>query len=110
MNEKELLDNKILCLKQLRLSKWQLIWNREFELGFDVEVEEDALKKLESQAMFNTNINPDAVKAKRQQLQLQMAAKEGEIVRAKKAIEKLDLIIKDLEETYEKTFNNNSGN
>ena len=110
MSEKELLDNKILCLKQLRLSKWQLIWNREFELSFDKEVEEDALKKLEASATFNPNINPEAVKAKWQQLQLQMAGKEGEIVRAKKAIEKLDLIIKELETLYEKTFNNNSGN
>ena len=45
MTERKQLENQIICLEQLQLTKWQAIWNKEFELLALDRIEKDAIEK-----------------------------------------------------------------
>lgn len=51
----ELHENYILCLIQLRLSKWQAIWNKSFELSSIKQIENPAIEKAELAGALDEN-------------------------------------------------------
>lgn len=86
MNEKELKDNKKLCLEQLRLSKWQLIWNREHEIRMLKEQDKKEMTRLELEGKTDSKTLGQMSMA----IDGQIKSKEAEIKYAQKEIEFLD--------------------
>lgn len=50
MTKEDLDIQKLICLKQLRLTKWQLVWNKEFELMAIEAIDKPAIEKAELNA------------------------------------------------------------
>lgn len=98
MNERELLDNKILCLRQLRLSKWQLVWNREFDLDSIENIKKPSINK----SKIEGNMPEGMVENAEKNLKQQMVNAIGEMTVAKLEIQLLDQRIKILEEEQAK--------
>lgn len=89
----ENLDDKVLCLKQLRLSKWQLIWNREIEIKVLDEVDAPEITRAELEAKASSEVVTKA----RQMIEVQKQNKLSDIAIAKREIEILDKVIALLE-------------
>ena len=90
MKEEQIKENKKLCLEQLRLSKWQLIWNREHEIRMFEEQDKREMTRLELEGKTDTK----AIVQMGAAIDSQIKAKKGEIEYAKKEIEFLN---KDIE-------------
>lgn len=101
MNEKELCDNKIVCLKQLRLSKWQLIWNREFELGMLENVDKAAIDKAE---ITGVELPPDMLEKIKAEYDHKFRTKQTETEYAKLEIQVLDRAIEELEAVFKANY------
>ena len=104
MNDTELKENRIVCLKQLRLSKWQLMWNREFELVILVNIDKVAIerhKKEQEKAKIKgeivRDIDPETLKKVEADVNMKIQLKSSEIEKTKMEISVLDDIIKELE-------------
>lgn len=93
MEKNELEENKIVCLKQLRLSKWQLIWIKEFEITSIQNLDKKAL----AQAELSGKHTPEEIKKGQQMLAMKTVMAQGEIEKAKIEIKMLDDIIYNLE-------------
>ena len=93
MNGKEFLENKIVCLKQLRLSKWQLIWNKEVELAYILKIEQPAVDEVELKGSFD----PEHLSKIKSVVKQNMSMVSAEIQQAQLYINMLDEIIADLE-------------
>lgn len=94
MNEKELLEQKCLCLMQLRLTKWQLIWNLEFEINSLETVDKMVLSEAEIAGKLPAADIQKAIQA----LDMKIMDKTFQIQRAYKDIEMLDPIISKMRE------------
>lgn len=99
MNETELLDNQIVCLKQLRLTKWQAIWVKDFELLSLGKIDGDAIEKAElsggDQQQIETLKNANTAKS---------AMLNYEMIKLHMEIQLLDAVIAELKKQYDEVF------
>ena len=86
------------CLKQLRTSKYELIWNRQFEILSLTTFDLQTLEKAELGG--SSNLSQDQITSAKDNVNLQIRHKELEIQRASFEITLLDSIILDLENRY----------
>ena len=86
------------CLKQLRTSKYELVWNRQFEILSLTTFDLQTLEKAELGG--NSNLSQDQVKSAKDNVSMQIRHKEVDIQRASFEITLLDSIIIDLENRY----------
>lgn len=92
MKEKELNENKRLCLEQLRLSKWQLIWNREHEIRFIEQNDLPLVTRLELEG----KMTGEQVMNMKKNLETNIATKRAEMKTAQEEIKLLDKEIEEL--------------
>lgn len=97
MNEKELQENKIVCLKQLRLTKWQLKWNKEIDVEY-YKVEKDAIQKAELEGKWS----PNEMKQAKQAVEIKLFQAYADIEQANIYIKMLDEVISKLEENEDR--------
>lgn len=81
-----LTENKKLCLEQLRLTKYQLIWNREHEIRMLKEHDTKEITRLELEGKTDTK----TIVALKGNIDQQIKNKEADIKYAKVEIEYLD--------------------
>ena len=94
MTERKQLENQIICLEQLQLTKWQAIWNKEFELLALDRIEKDAIEKAE----LGSNFQPEQLQKIKQKYDFDVQSRTYEISKYQLEISLLDAVLAKLNE------------
>lgn len=85
-----------MTLKQLRLAKWQFIWNKEFELLSLEKIDQDAIEKAE----LGSKIPEDQLKVIKQQHDQKVHLTGFEMAKGQMEVSLLDAVIAELQKQF----------